>query len=442
MNKLHLEKEFEMATQMFQLRRWSAFPLLCATLLVCLSAVGSLQAQDEVVLTYGWWSNGDQGDAAHQAWLAEFEAAHPQIRIEAEFLTWADYWAKLEMTTGTEAGYDIIGFTSSMAAPHMAEERLLDLSELEGYDTVAARLDPNVLNIFNWNGHQYIMPSGIVVRSLGFRTDFFAEAGIDVIDPTTPLTLEEMIEIARLLIRTENGEVTRYAWNPNVGEPWYMLVANRGGSFFDRFVNPTQVTINTPEGIAGLRDLLRLFEKQVIPPWAEWRGGNWGSGGIDSLMDGTIAMADIGTWNFARIRNEQLPIGSMVYPVTLEGQTSLLYSGANGHAINAASPHVAEAWTFLQWMTSKEAQLSYAQWSDTPANTDAINEVFATLEPQALALATQAQLAGFQPTVMTHVPEVVDLIEDTLRRMSEGELTPEEAAALMEEEGNELLSAG
>lgn len=420
----------------------SVLSLLCAAFLISFSIGGSLHAQDSVTLTYGWWSNGTQGDAAHRAWLDEFEAAHPEIHIDAEFLTWADYWGKLELIARTGAGYDIIGFTSSMAAPHMAAGYLLDLSQFEDYDAIAARIDPDVLNLFNWNGAQYIMPSGIAVRSLGYRTDFFAEAGIDVIDPTTPLTIDEIIAVGQQLTRSENGEVTRYAWNPNVGEPWFMMVANRGGSFFDRFVNPTRVTINTPEGIAGLRDFQRLFEAGIVPPWAEWRGSRWGSGGLESLQEGTVAMADIGTWNFARIRSEQLPVGSMVYPVTLEGQTSLLYSGANGHAINAASAYRAEAWVFLQWMTSKKAQLSYAQWSDIPANTEAISEVFTTLEPQTLALATQAQLDGFQPTLMTDVLQLGSTIEDVLRRLSEGELTPEEAAALMEEQGNALLAVG
>jgi multiple sugar transport system substrate-binding protein len=425
-----------------QIRRWALLTLLFASLLSPFSVVKRLHAQDTVTLTYGWWSNGEQGDAAHRAWLDEFEASHPHIQIEAEFLPWGDYWAKLQTTAGTEAGYDIIGFTSSQAASYMAAGQLLDLTRLEGYDAIAARLHPNVLNLFNWDAHQYIIPSGIAVRSLGFRADFFAEAGIDVIDPTTPLTLDELITLGKQLTRNDNGQITRYAWNPNVSEPWYMLVANRGGAFFDQFVNPTRVTINTPEGVAGLRDFLRLFEEGIIPPWAEWRDSGWGSGGLDSLQAGTVAMADIGPWNFASIRNGQLPIASMVYPVAVEGQPSLLYSGANGHAINAASSQIAEAWSFLQWMTSQEAQLSYAQWSDIPANVEAFNEVFAILEPQALATATQAQLLGFRPTLMTHVPELESTIEAILRQMSEGELTPEEAAAMIESEGNALLAAG
>lgn len=429
------------AVRFFRFLPRGVFFPLSIVLIICFFTLGQMRAQDVVTLTYGWWSNGKQGNAAHRAWLNEFETANPRIHIEAEFLDWGDYWAKLEMTAGTEAGYDIIGFTSFEAAPYMEDERLLDLSQFEGYDVVAARIDPDILEVFNWNSHEYIMPSGIVVRSLGFRTDFFAEAGIDISDPTPPLTLEELITFGKLLTQRDNGQITRYAWNPNVGEPWYMLVANRGGSFFDRFVNPTRMTINTPEGIEGLRDFLRLYEEGIIPTYTEWRGGQWGDGDLESLINGTVAMSDIGTWNFARIRSEELPISSMVYPVTLEGQTSLLYSGANGHGINAASTHSAEAWDFLQWMTSKEAQLSYAQWSDIPANTEAINEVFTILEPQSLALATQAQLAGFRPTLMTHRPELVIIIEDVLRRMLEGELTPEEAAAALETEGNAVLAA-
>jgi ABC-type glycerol-3-phosphate transport system substrate-binding protein len=322
----------------------------------------------------------------------------------------------------------------------MANDVMLDLSTLDGYEDAAKGVNPEILKVFNWNGKQFIMPVGVAARTLGYRTDFFKEAGIEIADPTKPLTMDQIVDIGKKLLVEKDGKVVRYAWNPNAGEPWYGLVTSRGGSFFDNFVNPTKVTINTPEGIAGLKDFQRLFDEKVVPPWAEWEDNQWGAGTLDSLQTGTIAMADIGPWSFADIRKDNLPIGNMVYPVGAEGEQSILHSGANGYGINARSQHPNEAWTFIKWMLTKDAQLRYAQWSDIPATHAAFDEVFKTLQPAALLPSVKAQLDGFRPVLLTDKPDLEKLIKETLRDMSEGKLTPEEAAEKMETEGNAILS--
>lgn len=419
--------------------------MLALTALMLVFAFGGAVrafAQDPVTLTYGWWSGTPEANEQHLAWLAEFEAAHPNIKIQAELLPWGAYWEKVQTTLAGGNAYDVIGFTSGLTAQYMANDMLLDLSPLDGYADVAARVNPDVLSIFNWESKQYVMPVGVAARSMGFRTDLFEAAGIEPLDPATPLTIDEFIALVKpLTLFNEDGTVKQYAWNPNASEPFYMFVANRGGSFFDSYVKPTRVTINTPEGIAGLRDFMKLFEENVVPPWAEWEDNQWGTGGIDSLQTGTVAIADIGPWTFATIVSEALPISNSVYPVAEAGQTSLLYSGANGFAISNTSQHVPEAWEFLEWMTTKEAQLAYAKWSDIPANTEAFAEVFTTLEPQSLVAATEAQVAGFRPNLLTDNTDLEFTVEQLLRDMSEGRLTPEEAAAQIEEQGNALLGA-
>lgn len=409
--------------------------------LVGLPSLSAFRAADEVTLTYGWWSNGPDGDKNHQAWIADFQAAHPTIKIEAEILPWGAYWDKVQTTMAGGSSYDLIGFTSSFLAPYMANELLLDLSTLPGYQETAALVDPSILSIFNWEGKQYGMPVGIAARTFGYRKDYFEEAGIALPDPTKPFTIDQIIEIGKKLTVTDSsGKITRYAWNPNAGEPWWGLVSARGGSFFDNYVNPTKVTINTPEGIAGLKDFQRLIDEKIVPPYAEWEDNQWGGGGVDSLQTNTIAMGDIGPWSFASIRENKLAIGNMPYPVGAEGATSILHSGANGYTINKESEHVNEAWTFIQWMLTKEAQLKYAQWSDIPASTEARTEVFKTLEPQELVPAVQAQLQGFRPNLLTANTELETLLKQILRDMTEGKLTPEEAAAAMEEQGNAKLA--
>jgi multiple sugar transport system substrate-binding protein len=92
--------------------------LLLLSTLFSVIRLRAVQAQEVVTLTYGWWSNGPEGDAAHRAWLYEFEKANPNIKIESEILPWGAYWDKLQTTTAAGNSYDILGFTSGLVAPY------------------------------------------------------------------------------------------------------------------------------------------------------------------------------------------------------------------------------------------------------------------------------------------------------------------------------------
>jgi multiple sugar transport system substrate-binding protein len=316
----------------------------------------------------------------------------------------------------------------------------LDLTQFADYETAAAAVNPNALAIFTWKDAQYVLPVGLAIRSLGFRTDLFDAAGVEYPDPTTPLTIDQLVELSKkLTIVDQDGKVTQYTWNPTNAEFYYSLVDYRGGQMFDSWVNPTQVTINTPEGIAGLADLKLLIDEKVIPPMAELTGNQWGDGGLSSLLTTKVAMADLGPWNFADIVKDELPISNTVYPINGTSDVSIIHSGANGYGINAMTAHPEEAWAFLKWMSSKPAQLEYAKWSDFPANTEAFEEVSQSLEPAELVPALVEQIKGFRPSLVTVDPELGNVMFEVMRDMTEGRLTPEEAAAEMEQRGNEIL---
>jgi len=396
-------------------------------------------AQDTVTLTYGWWSNGPTGDAAHRSWLDAFEKANPKIKIQSEILPWNAYWDKVRTTTAGGNAYDIIGMCSCFAAGYMDNGVFLDLGKFSDYKDTAAKLDQNGLAIYNWKGAQFVMPVGLAARSLGYRKDLFDAAGLKYPDPTKPLTIDDMVELAKKLTVVKDGKVVQYTWNPTGSQPWYGFIVNRGATVYDSWVNPTHITINTPKGIEGLKDLKRLIDEKVMPPIAEQNGNQWGDGGLASLRTNKIAMADLGPWNFADIIKDKLPIGNTVYPVSKAGDTSVLISGANGYGISVSSKKADAAWTFMKWMSSKDGDLAYAQWSDFPANLDAAKDVVSTWKPAELLPAVTAQLKGFQTGTISTNPDLDNTMFTIMRDMTEGKFTPEAAAAEMEKQGNELL---
>jgi multiple sugar transport system substrate-binding protein len=425
--------------------RYAAMKLLLVAAIVLMAIALPIgqpaKAADEVTISYGWWSNGPTGDENHRKWLDEFEKANPGIKVNSEILPWGSYWDKVQTTTAGGNAYDVIGMCSCFAATYMDNGVLLDLKTFKDYDEVAKRMNPNALSIFSWNDTQYGMPVGMAVRVLGYNKDLFDKAGVEYPDPTRPLTVDQLIEMAKKLTIEKDGKVVQYMWNPNNSEPWYGFIASEGGQMYDSWVNPTKVMVNDEKGIAGLKRLKQLVDAKVVPPLAEFTGNEWGDGGLASLRTGKVAMADLGPWNFADIMKDKLNIGTTIYPVGEEGQESYLTSGSNGYTISKDSKHAEAAWAFIKWMTEKENQLAYAKWSDIPANTEAFDAIDTFLQPSEYVPTLKAQLEGFRPGVMSTKSELGSKMFEIMRDMTEGNLTPEEAAEQMEIQGNEILES-
>jgi multiple sugar transport system substrate-binding protein len=420
--------------------------VLSALLLTAALAVGACSSGNDsdsaggsgpVTLTWGWWSNTPEKDALYRKWLDSFEASHPNIKIKSEFLPWDAYWDKVKTTTAGGNAYDIVGLCSCFAASYFDNEVFADLKKMDGYDGAVANAESGPIGVFGWKDKQYALPVGISVPLLGYNKDLFKAAGVATPDPSTPMSYDAFLSMAQKLTKTSNGKTTQYALHPGSINYWEGLIAMHGGSMYDNFVSPTKVTVNTPEGIAGLADYQKLFTDHIVPPIDEQHDNRWLNGDIDSLRTGKVAMARVGPWNFADIAGKSPNIG--VAPLPVVGGKLAFYSGANGYAISAESKHQKQAWEFLQWMLQTPNQVEFAKFSDVPVDKQALSQLSTYITPSEFAPALQASIPGFRPGLLTVQEELgkdVGLIIDDLGR---GKLTPEQAAAAIEKKGNELL---
>ena len=142
-------------------------------------------------------------------------------------------------------------------------------------------------------------------------------------DPAVPMTFDAFKEMAKKLTKVNgSGKVTQYALHPGSLNFWESLIAMRGGSMYDTFVSPTKVTVNSPQGIAGLADYASLFTDKIVPPIDEQRENQWLNGDLDSLRTGKVAMARVGPWNFSDIAAKSPNIG--VFPLPKVGDSLVL----------------------------------------------------------------------------------------------------------------------
>ncbi len=403
---------------------------------------GSSSSSGPVTLTYGWWSNGPTKDNAMLAWVKQFESSHPNIKIKAEILPWANYWSKLQTTVAGGNAYDIVGMAGGNAAPYYDQGALYDLSTLPGYQDVAKNLNAEAVKLGNWKGKQYTLPVGVYVPLIGYNKTMLKAAGIPFPDPVKAMEFSDFKTMAAKLVKQSGGKYTQYAININDLDPlWTALVQLEGGQVYDTPVNPTKMTLNNPAGIKGLADWQSLYTEHLNPPIAEQVSGPWGAGDIDSLLTGKVAFARIGAFDFAQIQQQNLvdQIGAM--PIFGMNGKQVTLGNANSFGIYKVSKNPDQAWEFIKWVTSTEPDKTFAKISDVPSNNVAFEQMASYITPQVYVQTLTSANKGWGPIVMTPNPQFGTDIGNILTDLANGKLTPEKAAQQLEQKGNADLAA-
>ena len=137
----------------------------------------------------------------------------------------------------------------------------------------------------------------------------------------------------------------------------------------------TRVTANTPEGIAAIEEFRKIIAHPGQVPANEVWSGAWGSADT-AVSTGLAAMCWTGNWSFGIMEENGIDYMSIPAPIVPGGQPRA-GSYINCLVVPESSANKEAAWTFIQWALSKEGQVSFASFSDSPVNDEAADIVAA-----------------------------------------------------------------
>ena len=225
-------------------------------------------AQDKTI-TLWHTESGPATVAVVDEIVADFEAQHPGVDIQAEAIGWGDLDTKMQAALAAGAPPDLAhGQTyveRSLSAKGLLEP-INDVIEHIGEDDiyeVVKKLDYN-----EEDGNYYGLAHAIGTDVLVFRKDFYDEAGLSY---ETPATRAEWLEqLKALTVDTDDdGEIDRYGLGlagPNffMNEEVYMWTGSNGGTLFDEDGRPT---FTSPEVIDVLTFWKELNDCCLPPDW-------------------------------------------------------------------------------------------------------------------------------------------------------------------------------
>ena len=227
-----------------------------------------------------WWYHFDKPENTPAELIAAFEAANPDIRIEAESIPWGgggDYYTRLFAAI-------VAGGAPDCAMVKLNNQaQLIEMGALEPIDAMVAGWDGRADisdDIWKVNksvtGEQYYLPLQYVVLYLYYRPDLFEAAGV-----APPTSFEEFLAAAKALTQ---GDVYGFGMRGGPGghDNWGPFVLG-GGASFEKGGMVSEAALATNRWYVGLGT-----EHKVIPPSAPTDGFRQI---VDNFKSGRTAMA-------------------------------------------------------------------------------------------------------------------------------------------------------
>ena len=408
-----------------------------ATILLCLALGGCARTSEgrEAAVELRVWAMGGEGEVLQQL-VPEFERRNPGIRVRVQQVPWTAAHEKLLTSYVGESTPDVSQLGNTWIPEFAALGALEPLDRLVATDSTVPRGDffPGIWATNVINDTTFGIPWYVDTRVLFYRSDLLARAGF----PKPPTSVEAWVDMMRKVKAL--GGSTKWAillpldeWAQPVifglqkGSP-ILADGGRSGAF------------TAPPFRSAFDFYVSLFHEQLAPTFANTQVANL----YQDFTAGTFAMYITGPWNLGEFR-KRLPDSLQTRWATapLPGPGGLgngaSIAGGSSLVVWRASPHKAESWKFVQYLSEPAQQVKFyhltgdlpprrAAWSDTAFTKDARIHAF------------YEQLQRVEP--LPKVPEW-ELIATRIAAASEaaarGRATNDEALASLQRDVDQIL---
>ena len=313
------------------------------------------------ITVWSMWTGQEEQNFEHV--LRRYEQLHPGIRLRNLGAVGDDTKTVRAIVAGVPPDFCTLSdpsYVGPLARNH-ALRPLDDLFRQSGLRE--ADFVPASLGLCRYQGRLYGMPFLIDDKALMWDKDAFRAAGLDPERP--PRTLEELTEYAtKLTKRDAEGKLTRLGLRPLSMDDVYAIAALYNGRFADPQTG--RITADEPGNIAAL-----AWNKQLV----EQMGGNEAVNAFKSgfardmgasgpFFVGKVAMQFSGEWTpywIARFAPQmRYGVAPVPPPAAHPENRGITWIGGNVFCIPNESRHPKEAWDFMVWMQSTEAQVMFA----------------------------------------------------------------------------------
>lgn len=315
------------------------------------SSAGS--SKGDVTLTYGIWDKNQEPGMRKMA--DAFEAKNPGIKVNVEVTPWDQYWTKLEAAATGGSLPDVFWMHSSQAARYASNSVLMDLTDkIKGSSSVKLDKFPkDLVKVYENDGKNYAIPKDFDTIGLWYNKKLFDEAGVAY--PNENWTWNDLLAAAKKLTNPAKG-VYGFGAPMDLQQGFDNFIFQNGGKVLSD--DKTKSGFDTPAVKEAIQWYVDLSVKEKVSPTQTQFSENGYTTWFESEK---TAMGLFGSWMLSEFgSNENVSKNCDVTVLPQGKQRATIYNGL-GNAVAEGTKHKEEAWKFVEFLGSEEANKIQAE---------------------------------------------------------------------------------
>lgn len=246
-------------------RKW--FPVIMVAFMIgaisMVFAAGKPEEAKEPEKVINFWYWDQNAEALYTELIGEYEAEHPDVKVNFSVLPWGDYWTKLQIALPTGTGPDIFWVNHPNAATYIPTGLVMNLEPYTDQIDYS-KFKEIFYEPYLYNGDRYGVPLFYDVVILYYNKAMFDKAGVEYPDETW--TWDDYFEAAKKLTIMDGKKVIQYG---TLVDPWIQggtdaFILQNGGKIFsdDRM----KLELDSPESREAVQFLLDIIHKYGYAP--------------------------------------------------------------------------------------------------------------------------------------------------------------------------------
>jgi len=320
-----------------------------STLVVGCSGTSSATrgAKGDVTLTYAIWDKNQE--PGMRAMADAFEKKNSGIKIDIQSTDWGAYWTKLEAAASGGSLPDVFWMHATQARKYDTNGVLMDLTDkIKGSSLVSLDKFPkDLVELYENDGKNYAIPKDFDTIGLWYNKKLFDEAGVAY--PNENWTWDDLASAAKKLTNPDKG-VYGFGAPMDMQQGFDNFIFQNGGKVLSD--DKTKSGLDTPATKEALQWYIDLSVKEKVSPNQKMFAENSYTALFES---GKTAMGLFGSWMLSEFgANEYVAKNCDVTVLPKGKERATIYNGL-GNAVAANTPHKEEAWKFVEFLGSEEA---------------------------------------------------------------------------------------
>ncbi|MDQ0232534.1 ABC transporter substrate-binding protein [Metabacillus malikii] len=390
----------------------------------------------KITLRIAWWGEQTRNDYTLEV-IKKYEEKNPNVKIQAEYASWDDYWKKLAPQASANQLPDIIQMDLSYFSQYAENGQLADLSPFIGEQIDTTNFTENYINGGKIDDKLYGFNAGVNVVGFNYDPELLKKVGVDSLEEDW--TWDDYKELAKKA--KDAGLYVDTGMKADVFFNYYLRTL--GKSLYSKDgtglgYDDDQLFIDFFEMTSGL-----VKDKAVPTPdyLAQLKG----------IEDDPVVTQDaIGIWQWSnqfvglqQVANRPLKIHNMPGPNASDGlylKPSMFWSVAEN------SKHQEEAAKFIDYFVNDiEANKIILGDRGVPGSSAVKEALKSELTPEQTLVFDSVEWAEqnsseFDGPDPIGAGEVIEMLDNLSEQMSYGQLEVKDAAKQFRQQAESILS--